>query len=194
MVKRNEKGQFIKGTHWRNEKPYYDKEFMSDLYVTQKKSCAEIASEYGVTPGAIIFWLKKHNIPRRNTSETRAIKHWGSSGENNPMYHHYGEKNPNYKGGKTPERQATYSRLEWKRLEKSALDRAKGACEKCGDKNKRLHVHHIEPLKSGGKIICDINMLAVLCPKCHSYVHSRRNVEGEYLQRKGNTTRLTAIL
>jgi len=98
MEERNEKGQFIKGStfgteyrfkkgeHWRDEKPFWNKEWLFNEYVINQKSCSEIASWFSISPQAIVFWLRKHDIQRRSISETRKVKHWGCFGADNPMY------------------------------------------------------------------------------------------------------------
>ena len=35
--------EFKKGTHWRESKPYWNKDFLEDLYINQKKSSQEIS-------------------------------------------------------------------------------------------------------------------------------------------------------
>lgn len=182
MILRNDKGQFIKGAHYRDFRPYWDKDFMYDLYVNQKKSSCDIASMYGVTAGNIQYWLRKHNITRRNSSEARKVKYWCMSGEKNPMYGKFGDKNPNYKGGVAPERQKTYARFEWKELAKKVKKRANGHCERCGCECNRLHIHHIKQLKNGNSIVCKENEIIVLCPKCHGYIHSKKNTNKELLK------------
>ena len=92
MIFRNNKGQFIKGSHYRDRKSFWDRDFMYNLYVNQKKSSKEIAEMFGITAAAVQYWLRKQNIKRRNTSEVRKLKHWGSSGMDNPMYGKYGQK------------------------------------------------------------------------------------------------------
>lgn len=182
MILRNDKGQFVKGTNYRTVQPYWDKDFMYDLYINQNMSSGDIASMYGVTSGNIQYWLRKHGISRRNTSEARKIKHWGASGDKNPMYGVRGELSPRYKGGITPPRQQSYNKSEWKTLSKIVLDRANGKCERCGDEHKRLHIHHIVPIKNGGEFLCDANKLIVLCPKCHYFIHSNNNTNKEYIK------------
>ena len=182
MIERNEKGQFKKGCHWRTPKSYYDRDTLYDLYITQKKSSSEIANMFNVTPGAIQFWLRKLDIPRRGTSEAREVKYWGVAGEANPMFGKSGELNPNYKGGIAPERQRLYSSAEWKSLKQLVIERSKGVCERCGEPSNQLNIHHVIPLEDGGEILCDKSELAALCPKCHTFVHSKRNVENEYIK------------
>lgn len=69
-------------------------------------------------------------------------------------------------------------------LRQDMLERAKHACEMCkwsGDAP--LHVHHIVPVSSGGDN--DPGNLVVLCPNCHSTVHSKgwRSVSHEATSR-----------
>ena len=97
-TKRNTLGQFIKGKryspitefkkgqHWRKPQIFRNKEWLYTEYITNKKSAADIAKNFGITACAITFWLKKYNIPRRDTSQTRKIKYWGITGEKNPMF------------------------------------------------------------------------------------------------------------
>jgi len=92
-MKRNSKGQFIKGQryspntefkkgeHWRKPKSHWHREWLYNEYITQKRTTSEIAKEMGCIPANIIYWLRKHNIPRRSTAETKAIKHWGLKGK-----------------------------------------------------------------------------------------------------------------
>lgn len=182
MISRNSKGQFEKGSNYREWKPYWEKEFLYNLYVNEKKSTSEIASMFDVTDANIQYWLKKHGISRRSTSEIRKIKHWGSYGSNNPMYGKKGELNPNYKGGITPERQQIYSNSEWKSIAKKVRERANGKCERCGAYANRLNIHHIRPLKQGNSVICSIDDLICLCPKCHVFVHSKNNTNSELIE------------
>ena len=65
----------------------------------ERKPAIQIADEQGCTENNILYFLHKNEIPRRNMLETRKIKYWGSSGDDNPMYNRKGELNPNWKGG-----------------------------------------------------------------------------------------------
>lgn len=42
---------------------------MYDLYISQRKSAAEIAEEYNFSVSKINYWLTKHSIPKRSISE-----------------------------------------------------------------------------------------------------------------------------
>ena len=128
---RNEKGQFIagirsspetefkKGCHWREPKPYWDRDWLYTEYVINQRSAADIAIDFDCNENNIMYFLKKHKIETRTMSETRAVKHWGLSGEQNAMYGKRGTEVPSWKGGCTPERQAFYSsRSEERRVGK----------------------------------------------------------------------------
>jgi len=78
--------EFKKGEHWRQHKPYWDKEWLESEYTEKQRSANEIANQFGITESAILFWLRKHNIQTRSMTDIRAIKYWGLSGEKNGMY------------------------------------------------------------------------------------------------------------
>lgn len=168
----------MKGTHWRKPQPWWEKAWLEREYAT--RSAADIAREYGVHENAILYWLKKHGIPRRTVSEARALKWWGSLGVDNPMSGMTGEKNPNWKGGRAEALTALYECPKWKAFRKAIIRQAGGKCVRCPSR-KNLHVHCTKP-KGGAEAHWDEDALAVLCKECHDWVHSRENVAGEYLE------------
>jgi len=174
------KTEFKKGTHWRQHKPYWDKDWLYREYSDHKRSAADIAKDFGVTENAILFWLDKHGIKRRTTSEARTVKRWGSFGKENPMYGHTGKKNPNWRGGCTPDRQAFYSSEEWGKVVQKVWARDEYRCQLCGASEHGLHIHHIIPFSEKAHR-ADPDNLVLLCRKCHNFVHSTRNVEGVFL-------------
>ncbi len=197
---RNSKGQFTKGhrsspstefkpgQHWRKRKPYWGREWLSREYIEKQRSAAEIAEQFGITENAILFWIAKHNIPTRSTSEVRAIKHWGQKGEDNPMYGVRGAKHYNWKGGITPERQALYSTLEWAQAVISVWERDKGICQRCGTETtnrRKMHIHHIVPFQVR-ELATHHDNLVSLCAKCHRFVHSPKNINHEFIKGKEN--------
>lgn len=187
---RNDKGQFTKGhhfspetefkkgQHWRPKKPYWDKDWLVSEYATKERSANDIASEFGITEAAILFWLRKHNILRREMSNIRSKKHWGLAGEQNGMYGRTGENSSNWKGGITPERQEFYISDEWKKACSEVYKRDNAQCQRCGNKD-NLHVHHIVTF-ANKELRADINNLVLLCAKCHRFVHSKKNNNREY--------------
>lgn len=194
---RNAKGQFVKGyranpdtefkpgTHWRPRKLFWDREWLYAEYVTKKRPANEIATEFGVTESAILFWLEKHSIPTRSMQEIRVQKHWGLSGKKNGMYGVRGKDNPNWKGGVTPERQAFYCFQEWASVVLQIWSRDKATCQRCSARQKHneraMHIHHIAGFENI-ELRCDLDNLILLCPECHHWVHSNKNAKGQFVK------------
>ena len=99
-------GRFVKGTHWRIKKPFWERTWLEKEYVNMGRSSSDIAKEFGLHDTAILYWLKKHNIKTRSISEARKLKYWGLSGSKNGMYGRIGRANPRWNGGHSPERQS----------------------------------------------------------------------------------------
>ena len=197
MLKRDSKGRFIKGyhynretefkkgQHWREPKKYWEKSWLENEYIIKQKSAEQIAKENGCGTNNILYWLKKHNIPRRSTTEVRKIKFWGLSGKNNPMFGKKGELSPNWKGGITAERQAFYSSKKWKEVCSYVWNRDEATCQRCGlrktdNPQKSFHIHHIKSFKYKD-LRAEPTNLILLCEDCHRFVHSKKNINKEFL-------------
>lgn len=179
-------GQFKRGQHWRPHAVFREKAWLVENYVVRKRSAGEIALEFGVTDAAVLFWLRKHGVPRRTVSEARGIKHWGAAGLDNPMWNRLGELNPRWKGGVTADRQAFYAGREWKIACSEVWRRDKATCQRCGLKHAEdtgipFHVHHVVSFASK-KLRAHAPNLLLVCEPCHWWIHSRKNVDREYLQ------------
>lgn len=182
-MKRNKKGQFVKGEHWRQPKPHWDYDWLYHKYIIEQKSVMDIAKIVGCKRSNIQYWLTKHKIPTRSISEVRKLKYWGAVGSTNGMYGKTKENNPNWNGGCTPDRQAIYSSIEWSNLVKQVWKRDKATCQRCKTKkigNNQYHIHHIESFSNKEKRL-DINNLILLCKKCHEWVHSNKNKNKEFI-------------
>ncbi|RZV12546.1 DNA directed RNA polymerase subunit P/RPABC4 [Natrinema hispanicum] len=57
----------------------------------------------------------------------------------------------------------------WNSIRKEVLERDGYQCKSCGETEKELHVHHVEPLSEGGSN--SKNNLKTLCHPCHEDVH-----------------------
>lgn len=183
---RDNNGRFTKGYHWRTAQAFRSKEWLEDNYVKNEISSGDISKMFGVTDAAILFWLKKHGIPRRTVSGARKIKHWGLSGVDNPMWNMRGELNHNWKGGVTAERQAFYTSREWKRACSSVWKRDNATCRRCESPSCQelpFHIHHVVSF-SDKNLRADVGNLVLLCEPCHQFVHSRKNIDREYLPKK----------
>ncbi len=193
---RDAKGRFVKGQHygrvtefkpgehWRSRKPYWDRGWLHVEYVRKGRAANEIAQEFGVTETAILFWLRKLGIERRDMVTVRRMKKWGSSGETNGMYGVRGSAHPNWKGGVTPERQAFYQSEEWAAVAELVWKRDRHRCQRCGvlksRASQKFHIHHrvsfaITDFRAA------IGHMVLLCDGCHYWVHSRGNVNREWI-------------
>jgi thymidylate synthase (FAD) len=177
-------GRFLKGEHWRPEKPHWDAAWLRNQYSVQGRSAGDIATEAGVTAEAIHHWLRKHGIQRRTTAEARALKHWGVSGAQNPMHGKTGAANPRYVDGSSPERQRLYAQGHGRSFLAAIRDRDGHRCQKCGAARsdaRSLHVHHIKPWAGNEALRFDPSNVVSLCRECHEWVHSRANADREFL-------------
>jgi hypothetical protein len=168
--------EFQPGTHWRPRKQHWDAAWLQEQYTDRQRSASDIAAECYVTENAILYWLGKHGIPRRNVSQARAAKHWGSTGSANGMYGATGPMNPHWKGGATPERQALYASAEWKAAARVVRKRDANACQKCGavaGRRTPLHIHHITPFHAAPGLRTEVDNLVLVCKKCHSDLHRK---------------------
>lgn len=176
--------EFRKGEHWRKPQIFRDNNYLYHHYIELNESSKDIANENNCSVQAIIYWLNKHNIARRDTSQVRKIKHWGASGINNPMYGRKGPLNPCWKGGATPERQDFYVTDEWKEAVKIVWQRDRGMCQKCwlkGNGKNKFHIHHIVSFACK-RLRCVPDNLVLLCVKCHRFVHSKRNINKDFIK------------
>ncbi len=184
-TKRNTAGQFLPGTHWREPQDFRDRDWLVAEYVVKKRSLGDIAKQFGVSEPAIRFWMKRHDIPRRTTSEARKVKHWGAVGSDNPMWNKKGELNPMWKGGVTPERQAFYASAEWRSACRAVYARDRGFCRRCTLHRDEIpdipfHIHHLVSF-ADRDLRADPDNLVTLCEPCHQFVHSKRNVNRDFL-------------
>ena len=165
--------EFRTGQHWRERKPFWEKAWLEAEYITKQRSAGDIGTDFGLGASAIHFWLKKHGIPTRSTAEARSVKHWGASGESNPMYGKRGPAVPSWKGGVTPARQYLYGRPVWKKVAKKVWERDRGRCQSCGTTKqsiKGIHIHHVVPF-ANVELRVELSNLILLCPKCHRKEH-----------------------
>lgn len=196
---RDSKGRFIKGEsispetqfkigqHWRKEQIFRKKEWLINEYIEQGRSASDIADQFKVTANAILFWLKKHKIKTRNTSEAREKKYWGQVGSDNPMWNRRGELNPRWLGGITPERQEFYTSREWKDACSAVWKRDNATCQRCSlHKNEQpdmpYHIHHIVSFKAK-ELRAKVSNLVLVCEVCHDFIHSKKNVNAEYISK-----------
>jgi hypothetical protein len=92
----------------------------------------------------------------------------------------------NWKGGITAERQAFYATEEWREAVKCVWKRADAKCERCGinhNTTKRrgtFDIHHIVGFAARDLRSVTSN-LALLCEPCHMFVHSKKNINRDFI-------------
>lgn len=99
------------------------------------------------------------------------------------------DANPNWKGGATPERQEFCRSPEWKAAVRTVWRRANACCERCGldwrtvdrKTTPTFPLHHIVSFAVRELRAVPSN-LVLLCRPCHLWVHSRANVERQFLE------------
>ena len=163
-------GRFVKGEHWRLSRPYWDRDWLAREYTEKERSATEIATQFKITENAILFWLRKHGIPRRSMSEIRSRKKWGLRGKANGMYGIRGDKNPRWKGGLASRPQG---RIEYREWREAVIKRFGNQCSECGRKNlqgKELHAHHIRSWREFPAERYDHLNGVVICSTCHARV------------------------
>lgn len=163
--------RFKKGQHWRKPRPFWSKDWLLEEYSAKGRSAHDIAVAFGVGDTAIHFWLKKHGIATRSTSEARKLKRWGSPGPANPMFGRVGPESSNWRGGLTPLRQRWYSTDEWRSVSRRVRQRDH-SCRLCPSKGP-THIHHIEPFAAAPLLNFDEGNLILLCVRCHKKVGRR---------------------
>jgi hypothetical protein len=176
--------EFKPGQHWREPKPYWDRDWLYNEYVVKQRSASEIAGDFECKENNILHFLHKHQIPIRTMKEIRAIKYWDVSGPENGMYGRTGENNPNWKGGITPERQALYASLEWANAVKAVWARDQATCRRCKQPHHAhilFHIHHLISFEAV-ELRTETTNLVLLCKKCHSFVHSKGNINREFIR------------
>lgn len=168
--------EFKKGQHWRSKKPHWNKSVLEQDYVIEKMSASVIAEKYGVTEANILYFLRKHGIPRRTHREARMLNRVGMVGKDNPMFGKREHLSGRWKGGKSPDRQKWYGRVEWREVRRQVEERDKGVCQICGfgKKGKRsIFIHHILSWKDYPAFRFTLTNLVTVCRKCHTLSHAK---------------------
>lgn len=197
----------------------YNKEWLVDQYINQRKSANQIAREIQRDSKRVWEWIKDYGfetrkrgtdygqqfkpgtatmLGKKHTPETRekirqaalndGRKPWG---KNNEPYWigKTGQEHPAWQGGKTPERQAFYASDEWKSAVRAVWQRDNATCCQCGKShngdrsNGTFHIHHIVSFQVE-EYRANLNNLVLLCKPCHQWVHSKKNTERKWIQKK----------
>lgn len=202
---------------WQREQKPVDRDWLYQKYIVEGLNCNQIAVLVNRNSKRVWEWLRDYNIPTRGRGKTgnhlRATQHpmlgKHQSAEarekirqarlrdgrvpylKNGVHHLKGKRGaetPNWKGGCTPERQATYGTQEWKDAVKTVWKRDNATCQRCGLHRSRARkedvdfdIHHIASF-AVKELRCEPSNLVLLCEPCHYWVHSSDNVNKEFLK------------
>lgn len=183
-VRYSRKTEFKKGQHWRRAAAFRESDYLVREYIHAGRSAGDIAKEHGVTESAILHWLRRHAIKRRNVAQARKLKRWRLSGSANGMFGRTGARNPRYIDGSSPERQRLYSQASGKEFVRRIYERDGYKCQRCDSphsKRNRLHAHHLKGWAGHPELRFDPNNVLTLCSDCHNWVHSKRNKDHAFI-------------
>ena len=127
----------------------------------------------------------KANEGKKRTEEQRKKYRASKIGKNNPMYGKKERKNPNWKGGITPENLKIRASIEFRLWREANFARDNWTCQKCKKKGGRLHSHHIQNFAQYPELRFAINNGRTLCRKCHILFHKiygKRNNNQEQIE------------
>lgn len=157
-------------------RPYTNREWLYDQYINQNKSCPEIAKEIGCGKNTINFWLNHFCIRARQKGNRKGVGFSDEWKKNLSLSHIgllTGERNPNWKGGITPENSRIRHSVEYKEWRKKVFERDDYTCQCCGKRGGTLHAHHKQPFCSNKELRLDVENGITLCDKCHYKLHRR---------------------
>lgn len=93
------------------------------------------------------------------------------------------EKHHNWKGGITDERICMCYRREWIDMKESIRTKYKHICQNCDnlENGNKFHIHHLISFELKELRINPENLI-LLCKPCHNFVHSKKNINREFLE------------
>jgi len=99
------------------------------------------------------------------------------------------DRHPNYSGGLTPERQSLYCSEKWSEVIKEVWKRDNAICQRCGKSHNtetnrgNFHIHHIVTFQVK-ELRSELSNLVLLCKQCHRFIHSKQNINKQFLKTK----------
>ena len=170
------------------------KEVLYDLYRVQHKSSAEIGKMYGVDSGAILYWLRKYNIPAFTTSEAVNIYLYEKGGIEKARETQSNMENriksscrqrgiafEEFEGFATTEQHMARNNTYYKEWVRNVFQRDNYACQCCGKRGGNLNAHHLYNFAEYEDLRYEVDNGVTLCPQCHlvNYPNSFHSIYGE---------------
>jgi 5-methylcytosine-specific restriction endonuclease McrA len=122
------------------------------------------------------FYGKKHTENSREKISNKLKEYFTpyicAKKSNDMRGKNLGEKNSNWRGGITKEREKTTSSLKYKEWRLSVYTRDNYTCQACGsNKSGKLNAHHIEAFNNNPELRTQISNGITLCKGCHKNFH-----------------------
>lgn len=195
---------------WQLTQKPVDRDWLYQKYIVEELDCTQIAKLVNRNSKRVWEWLQEYEIPTRkrgstgnekNTPHPKGIKRSPEAIEKmkiacigrvphnangiHPMKGRKGKDHPKWKGGFTPERNALYGSDEWKMAVKEVWKRDNATCQKCGlhkseARDIDFDIHHIVGF-ANKELRSEVSNLVLLCEPCHYWVHSRENINKEFI-------------
>jgi 5-methylcytosine-specific restriction endonuclease McrA len=130
-------------------------------YVVERMRVEDVAEIYHCSIAPINRILRKYGVKRKQSESLKGRM--------------VGDKNPNWKGGKTNYSRYTISikgfKYKMRIWSAKVIERDNIQCKLCGS-DENLNAHHIEPVRNCKlEILFDVNNGITLCRKCHLRIH-----------------------
>ena len=152
----------------------YSKEFLEELYITNKISVLKIAIQLNTNLVQVSRWLKRYSIPTRPFSTEGLQVSLGMKRSLDTRKKisdsKKGEKSYTWKGGVTPINKKARQTFELKLWREAVLERDDYTCQFCGiKKGKRqgMEVDHIKSFARFPELRTSIENGRTLCNPCH---------------------------
>jgi len=179
MIKRNSKGQFVKGCIPSSKGTYRTKEVKKKISESIKKGYREGRKPNRYWLGKhnpTRYWLGKHNptkywLGRHHSEETKKKISKSTKGKSRPRQR--GRLNYNWKGGITPENVEIRRSIEGRLWRESVFARDNFTCQKCKIKGGTLNAHHIFDFSHYPQLRFAIDNGITFCKKCHKLFHKK---------------------
>lgn len=116
------------------------------------------------------YWTPERRKRRSEFNKEHGIRPYFPEGYIRPYRDTTGEKNPNWRGGRTLIGQAIRLSDAYKKWRKAVYERDNYKCQECGvlGNGKNLEAHHIKEFYLHPELRLDVNNGLTLCNMCHA--------------------------
>lgn len=185
-------------TNKQNKTEELTKDVLYNLYRIQHKSTLEIGKMFDITDGAVLYWLKKYNIPSYSTSEAINFYLYEKGGierarkEQSTMENRIksscrqrGITFEDFDGFSTSEQHMARNNTYYKEWKNNVFKRDNYTCQCCGKRGGNLNAHHLYNFAGYEDLRYAVDNGITFCEKCHliNYPNSFHSIYGE----KNNT-------